>query len=148
MDATGASVNATTTIDGKQTILVRTSKGTGQYLVSLAVTAEGGSGSSDFGYTPERTYFTTEARRDAFLTAPLLDPFGNPITGANVSWEQGAVCGMGDFCGNGTTTTVRSSTGGFAVLDLETTAGADPLWKPSVTFTPTSVPGETKLTKL
>jgi hypothetical protein len=136
LDATGTNVTATLTIDGKQTIVVRTSKGTGQYLLSFAVTAEGGSGSPVFGFTPERTYLTTDLRKDAILAAPLLDPFGNPTTGAVVSWEQGAVCGMGDFCGNGTTMTERSSTGGFAVLSLETVAGADPLWKPSTTLAP------------
>jgi hypothetical protein len=136
LDATGTSLTATVTTGGRQTILVRTSKGAGQYLVTLNVTAEGGSGQPAFGFTPERSYLTTEARPDATLSTPLLDPFGNPITGARVSWEQGAVCGMGDFCGNGTTTTVRSSTDGFAMLEVATAAGADPLWKPSVTLAP------------
>jgi len=136
LDATGTSLTATITTDGRQTILVRTSKGTGEYLVTLDVTAEGGSGQSGFGFTPERVHLTTEARPDATLSTPLLDPFGNPITGARVSWEQGAVCGVGDFCGNGTTMTVRSSTDGFAMLEIATAAGADPLWKPSVTLAP------------
>lgn len=136
LDATGTSLDATITVGGQQTILVRTSKGFGQYLVTLDVTAEGGTGEPAFGFTPERVYLTTEARPDVTLVTPLLDPFGNPITGGVVSWEQGTDCGMGSFCGNGTTTSTRSSSGGFALLDVSTAPGSAPLWKPTTTLAP------------
>jgi len=136
LDATGTSLTATLSLDGRQSIIVRTSKGTGDYLVTLTIDAEGGSGQPAFGFTPERTFLTTDVHPDALLMAPVFDPFGNPITGTSVSWEQGTDCGMGTFCGNGTTTTKRSSTGGLAVLDVTPDAGGDPLWKPSASLTP------------
>ena len=136
LDATGTTLSATLTVDGEQTIVVRTSKGTGEYLMSLNVTAEAGTGAPTFGFTPELTFLTTAARKDAQLKVPLLDAFGNPTTGTNVFWEQGMDCGAGAFCGTGTTRTLRSSREGFALLNVTTSQGGDPLWKPSTELAP------------
>jgi len=136
LDATGASLDATLTLDGLYQIVARTPKGTGAYLVTLTRTAEGGLGAPSFGWTNDRTHLTTELRPGARLQAPLFDPFGNPISGARVSWEEGSDCGVGDFCGSGTITTERSSVDGAAVLDVQPAAGADPLWRPGTSLGP------------
>ena len=138
LDATGTSLDATLTLDGLFQIVARTPKGTGAYLVTLTKTAEGGLGTPTFGWTNDRTHLTTELRPDARLQAPIFDPFGNPVSGARVSWEEGSDCGVGDFCGSGTTTTERSSVDGAAVLDVQPAPGGDPLWRPGTSLGPAS----------
>ena len=79
LDDTGTELTATLTMNGRQVIAVRTPKGSGDYLVTLTQTAEGGNGLPSFGSTNARTHLTTEAHQDARLRVPLLDPFGNPL---------------------------------------------------------------------
>ncbi len=130
LDDTGTGLSATLTMDGRYVIAVRTPKGAGQYRVTLTKTAEGGAGAPAFGFTNARTHLTTTAHPEAHMRAPILDPFGNPIAGSVVSWEQGSDCGVGEFCGNGMTTTTRTTADGHAVLDVEPAQGGDPLWRP------------------
>jgi hypothetical protein len=130
LDDTGTGLSATLTMDGRYVIAVRTPKGAGQYRVTLTQTAEGGTGSPSFGFTNARTHLTTTAHPEAHMRAPILDSFGNPIAGSVVSWEQGSDCGVGEFCGNGMTTTTRTTADGHAVLDVEPAQGGDPLWRP------------------
>jgi hypothetical protein len=100
LDATGTSLDATLTLDGLYQIVARTPMGSGAYLVTMTKTAEGGLGAPSFGWTNDRTHLTTELRPDAHLQAPLFDPFGNSVSGARVSWEEGSDCGVGDFLQN------------------------------------------------
>ena len=103
----------------------------GDYLVTLEILAEGGSGVPAFGWTGERFHLTTDAHSTAHLKVPIVDGFGNPLSVATVSWEQGATAATAEFCGNGTVVNIYSSLNGYAYIDHETRPGDDPLWRPS-----------------
>jgi RHS repeat-associated protein len=125
-----ATVEAALAVDGRHLIVARTSKGVGDYIVGLELTADGGGSAPTFGWISERVHVTTEAKPDARLRVPLLDPFSNPIAGAGVTWEEGEPCVPQGFCGTGVTVDSRSTIDGYAALDLEPAPGAPPLWKP------------------
>jgi len=134
LDDTGTLLETTLTLDGYHQIVVRTSRGAGDYLVSLEKLAEGGSGNPTFGWSDGRMHVTTDDRQTARLKVPLIDGFGNPLSGAVVSWEQGEDCGEADFCASGPAVEVRSSQNGFAHLEYDPSPGEPPLWRPRPVF--------------
>ena len=131
LDATGTVLEAVLPDDGQHAIAVRTSKGTGSYLLTLTTLAEGGSGEAVFGTTRQRAHLTTPSAPQAQLSVPLLDAFGNPTSGAEITWVEGTDCAEG-FCATGTQVTHRSSTDGFAWHEVTTTETSAPLWRPGL----------------
>ena len=135
LEDTGTSLETTLTMDGRQIIAARTPKGFGSYLLELEMASEGGAGDTAFGWVSGRTHLTTHASPGATLTTPLLDAFGNPLSGAGVTWEQGVDCGMGELCESGVTATARTWQDGTAALAVTPDIGDDPLWRPSAQLT-------------
>ena len=131
LEATGTVLEAILPDDGQHAVAVRTSKGTGSYLLTLTKLAEGGSGEAVFGTTRQRAHLTTPSAPQAQLSVPLLDAFGNPTSGAEITWVEGTDCAEG-FCGTGTQVTHRSSTDGFAWHEVTTTESSAPLWRPGL----------------
>jgi len=82
-------------------------------------------------------FLTTEAHPDAQLLAPLVDPFGNPLSGANVSWARGTACQPEGFCETGQDGATRSAMDGWAVRTVTPGSGAKVLYRPSLVHPPT-----------
>jgi hypothetical protein len=129
-DDVGTQLEATLTLGGNHQIVVRTPRGSGDYLLSLEKIEEGGNDQFAFGWTDERMYITTDPSRPARFQVPMIDGFGNALSGGVVVWEQGEECGVGEFCGIGVSEEVRSSVNGFAYLDRDPTPGGANLWRP------------------
>jgi len=81
-------------------------------------------------------FLTTEAHPDAQLLAPLVDPFGNPLSGANVSWARGTACQPEGFCETGQDGATRSAMDGWAVRTVTPGSGAKVLYRPSLAHPP------------
>ena len=93
LEATGTSVETTLSMSGAQVIVARTPKGSGQYRVHLDLLEEGGTGESVLGYVPSPVNLVTPAEGSRLLSAPLLDPFGEPLSGQQVEWQRWDPCG-------------------------------------------------------
>ncbi|MCP4573217.1 MAG: hypothetical protein GY838_12760, partial [bacterium] len=118
-------------MDGWYAIATRTAKGSGQYLLDLERIADGGSGEFTFGYTSSLMHLTTSSSPVTDLRIPVFDGFGSPLAAAEVIWHEGDDCGLGDFCPTGYTETSRSSSGGWADLEVTPQVGGHALWRPT-----------------
>ncbi len=71
LEATGTALEATLPADGEQHILVRSPKGTGDYLVHLEMLEEGGTGEIVLGHARSRAHLVSSAEGTRLLSAPL-----------------------------------------------------------------------------
>jgi len=97
---------------------------------------EAGAANTSFGYTRRRMFLTTQLHPDAQLLAPLVDPFGNPLGGANVSWARGTACQPEGFCETAQDGVTRSAMDGWAVHTVTPGSGAKVLYRPSLVHPP------------
>jgi len=97
---------------------------------------EAGAANTSFGYTRRRMFLTTESHPDAQLLAPLVDPFGNPLGGANVSWARGTACQPEGFCETAQDGVTRSAMDGWAVRTVTPGSGSKVLYRPSLAHPP------------
>jgi len=136
LEQTATSLDATLSMTGQHTIVAKTAKGSGQYILTLTRTAEAGAGSASFGYTRRRMFLTTQFQPEAQLLAPLVDPFGNPLSGANVSWARGTACQPEGFCETGQDGAYRSSLDGWANMRVTPGSGSQTLYRPWMAHPP------------
>jgi hypothetical protein len=83
-------------------------------------------------------FLTTQFHPDARLLAPLVDPFGNPLGGANVGWARGTACQPEGFCETAQDGTTRSSMDGWAVRTVTPGSGSKVLYRPSLVHPPSA----------
>ena len=100
LDSTGTSLETTLPSDGEYHVMARSPKGTGEYLVHLELEEEGGTGEVVLGHASSRVHLVDPAEGQRLLSAPLLDPFGQPLAGQAVEWQAGDPCPEG-FCAAG-----------------------------------------------
>ncbi len=127
---TATSLDATLSTTGQYGIVVKTARGSGAYLVKLEKTAEGGGGSTSFGYTRRRMFLTTGDDPDAQLQLPLVDPFGNPLSGAEVGWERGTPCQPEGLCDAVQEGSTWSSLDGWAHRTVSPAVGQGFVYRP------------------
>jgi len=130
------SLDTTLSMTGQHTIVAKTAKGSGQYILTLTKTGEAGAGSASFGYARRRMFLTTAAHPEAQLLAPLVDPFGNPLGGANVDWALGTACQPEGFCETGQGGAYRSSRDGWANMSVTPGSGSQTLYRPWMAHPP------------
>jgi hypothetical protein len=127
---TGTSIEVTLTLDGRHHIVARTLKGSGDYLLTVEKVEEGGSGEPVFGWTDDLLHFTTEVQATARMRVPVLDGFGNPLSGVPVVWHPGSACGLNDFCPSGPSVEQMSAYFGEASIEHVPAPGEPSLWTP------------------
>ena len=125
-----AVVEATLSMDGRYFVIARSGRGPGSYIVRLEKTGSGGSGDPVFGFTETRSHLATSTTPHVRIRAPLLDLFGEPLSGAAVRWHEGFDCGDGTFCDSGAVEVQYSSVEGFVEHVTQSEAGVVQLWKP------------------